>query len=59
MTAKVTRQKLKKDGGISWPQCAMGVHREMARTLGVRFKEHTDGKQPNSAVAKHTSAIGS
>ena len=31
---------------------------ETARTLGVRFKEHTDGKHPNSAVTAHTSTTG-
>ena len=28
---------------------------ETGRTLGVRFKEHTDGKHPSSAITEHTS----
>ena len=34
--------------------------RETARTLWVRFKEHTlsDGKYPNLAITKHTSTTG-
>ena len=27
---------------------------ETARTLGVRIKEHIDGKHPNSAITEHT-----
>ena len=33
---------------------------ETARTLvlRMRFKEHTDGKHPNSAITEHTSTTG-
>ena len=31
---------------------------ETARSLGTRFKEHTDGKHPNSAVSEHTQETG-
>ena len=30
----------------------------IARTVGVRFKEHTDGKHPSSAVMEHTYITG-
>ena len=29
---------------------------ETARMLGTRFREHTDGKHPNSAIEEHTSS---
>ena len=29
-----------------------------ARTLGMRFKEHTEGKHPNPAITEHTSNTG-
>ena len=31
---------------------------ERARTHGVRFKEDTDGKHPNSAIMEHISITG-
>ena len=31
---------------------------ETARTLGVRFKEHTNGKHNNSTITEHTSITG-
>ena len=31
---------------------------DIARTLGERFKEHTDGNHPISAVTEHTSITG-
>ena len=31
---------------------------ETARTLGTRFKEHTDGKHPNSAIQEHIAKTG-
>ena len=31
---------------------------ETARTLGVRFREHTDGKHPNFSITEHPSITG-
>ena len=31
---------------------------ETARMLGTRFREHTDGNNPNSAIEEHTSSTG-
>ena len=31
---------------------------ETARTLGVKFNEHTDGKYPNSVTTEHTCTTG-
>ena len=31
---------------------------ETARMLGTRFREHTDGKHSDSAIAEHTSPTG-
>ena len=30
----------------------------MVRILGTRFREHTDGKHPKSAIAEHTASTG-
>ncbi len=45
MTTEVTGQEAEHDG-------------ETARTLETRFKEHTDGKHPSSAVSEHLSTSG-
>ena len=39
-------------------QCGKLYIGETARSLGARFKEHTDGKHPSSAVTEHMSATG-
>ena len=31
---------------------------KVARTLEVKFKEHMNGKHPNSVIIEHTSTIG-
>ena len=34
-------------------ECEKEYIGETSRTLGVRFKEDTDGKHPNSAITEH------
>ena len=43
---------------IKCKSCEKEYIGETARSLGTRFKEHTDGKHPNSAVNEHTQDTG-
>ena len=43
---------------LTCDQCPKSYVGETARALGTRFKEHTDGKHPNSAVWEHIAASG-
>ena len=37
-------------------ECDQEYIGETARMVGTRFREHTDGKHPNSAIEEHTSS---
>ena len=39
-------------------QCGDEYVGETGRALGCRFKEHTDGKHPSSAITEHTTNTG-
>ena len=43
---------------LSCNNCPATYVGETARTLGTRFKEHTDGKHTSSAVWEHIDATG-
>ena len=43
---------------VKCSECDQEYIGEMARMLGTRFREHTDGKHLNSAIAEHTSSTG-
>ncbi len=43
---------------LSCKKCNKEYVDETARTLETRFKEHTDGKHPSSAICEHLSTSG-
>ena len=43
---------------VKFKECNKEYVGETARSLGTRFKEHTDGKHPNSAITEHTQDTG-
>ena len=43
---------------LSCENCPASYVGETARSLGTRFKEHTDGKHPSSAVWEHIDSTG-
>ena len=43
---------------VKCSECDQGYMGETARMLGTRFREHTDGNHPTSAIEEHTSSTG-